>query len=214
MTTTIHQALGEFIDAWNAGRRPDVDDYLARVAPADRAAFTRHVEAWLDVAPTPAYDDAAWAAVEADPALRAALAAGELARMPVAGRVAVLRERAGLAVREVATRVVERFALGGADAEPRTAAYLEELERGELDASRLSRRLLDGLAGILGARPDALAGGWAGAVAQRGVVYQRTEDHARDVFLKEIDALSQAAMAPAPTPMDEVDRLFLGGPEG
>jgi len=34
------------------------------------------------------------------------------------------------------------------------------------------------------------------------------------VTAEDLEALSRAAMAPAPAPMDEVDRLFTGGPEG
>jgi hypothetical protein len=30
-------------------------------------------------------------------------------------------------------------------------------------------------------------------------------------FEEDLEALSQAAMAPAPPPMDELDRLFVGG---
>lgn len=127
--------------------------------------------------------------------------------------MASLRERAGLATREVAARVVEQFSLGeAAGAETRTAMHLEELERGELDPARVSRRLLDGLAEILGAKPGALGGRFTAAAP--GVVYQRSEEHAGDAFVEEIDALSHAAMAPAPAELDEVDRLFLGGPEG
>ncbi len=213
MTTTIDQALGEFIDAWKAGQRPNPDDYLMRVREEDRDELARGLRSWLEIAPTPAYDEATRARIAAEPVLMAAIAAGELDDLPVAERVATLRERAGLAVRDVAARVVERFTLGEREAEDRAAAYLEQLERDELDASRLSRRLLRGLAEILGARPDALAGSWAPA-APTGVLHQRSEEHAGDAFVGEIGALSQAAMAPAPAPMDEVDRLFLGGPEG
>ena len=37
--TSIQQILGEFIDAWNAGRRPDVDEYLARALDDARGAL-------------------------------------------------------------------------------------------------------------------------------------------------------------------------------
>ena len=34
--STVEQILGEFIDAWKAGERPDVDAYLARARESDR----------------------------------------------------------------------------------------------------------------------------------------------------------------------------------
>jgi len=216
MTTTIHQALGEFIDAWNAGLRPDAHDYLARVDPSERDALARHLETWLDVAPNPDYDEATRARIAAEPPLVAALEAGRLAELPLPERVTTLRERAGLALGEVAARIVDRFGLSGAAAADRTADYLDRLEREELDEDRLSRRLLDGLARVLGGPPEALTTPVTGmrAAPALGQVFQRSEDHAGDEFVQEIEALSDAAMTPAPEPMDDVDRLFLGGPEG
>lgn len=213
MTTTIDQALGEFIDAWKSGRRPDVDECLARVPADQRDELATRLQTWLEIAPTPDYDEAALAAISAEPALMAALDAAALDDLPVASRVRTLRERAGLSVPDLAARVVERFKLGAPDAESRTAGYLEELEGEELNPSRLSRRLVEGLATVLGARANALFA-WGAPPPAPGVVYQRSEEHAGDAFVEEIEALSDAAMAPAPKELDEVDRLFLGGPEG
>lgn len=213
MTTTIDQALGEFIEAWKAGRRPDVDDCLARVPEGERDELAAALSTWLEIAPTPDYDEAALAQIAAEPALAAALDAAALDDLPVAGRVRTLRERAGLSLTDLAASVVERFKLGAPDAESRTAGYLEELEREELNPARLSRRLVEGLAAVLGARPDALAA-WGAPPPAPGVVYQRSEEHAGDAFVEEIEALSDAAMASAPKELDEIDRLFLGGPAG
>lgn len=165
--TTIEQLVGQFIDDWNAGRRPDVLAFLERAAPQDRDALASQLETWLDLAPTPAYDEPTRQAIASEPALIAALDAAAVLREPLADRLPTLRQRAGLAIRDVAARLTQLLDL---DDEPRTVAYLEQIERDELDERRLSRRLLD--------------------------------------------VLSRAALAPAPaTPMDELDRLFLGGPD-
>jgi hypothetical protein len=76
------------------------------------------------------------------------------------------------------------------------------MEHGELDESRLSRRLLDMLSGALGAelRPAAPAP----AMLFRGE---------GESLARELEALSRAALEPAPPPHDELDRLFLGGPQ-
>lgn len=215
MTTTIDQILGQFADAWKAGRRPDVGDYLMRAPEAERDELAQALGDWLELAPTPPYDDATLEKLRSDPALVRAQAAASLEELTVAGRVATLRERAGLGIAELASKLVGALGIGARDAETRTASYLRDLEADELDESRLSRRLLRGLADALGARSDSLmrerGPGPAGAV---GLVFQRSEDHAGDEFVQEIEALSDAAMASAPEPMDDVDRLFLGGPEG
>ena len=159
------QVLNEFIDDWNAGRRPRVRDYLARLPDGpERDALADTLTDWLSVAPTPAYTDADRRAIRAEPVVARVLDS------PLGG----LRERAGLSVRELAASVARSFGL--ADVE-RTARYLSRLEAGELDPGRVSRRLLDALGGLLGASVDdsaalgrALASGRRHAVpgGQRG----------------------------------------------
>lgn len=208
--TTIEQLIGEFIDAWNAGRRPDIDSFLQRADPADRDELAAQLMTWLEIAPTPAFDAATRQTISSDPSLASAIATAAELRAPLAERLPTLRERAGLAIADLAERLTQLFAL---DDEPRTAAYLKQIERNELDERRLSRRLLDALAAILGAdrdqlnpSPAALAGGHA---------FFRAEEDADEWIAQDIDVLSRAALSPAPTaPMDELDRLFLGGPDG
>ena len=45
-----------------------------------------------------------------------------------------------------------------------------------------------------------------------GAIFRAAAD-AGDWVREDIEVLSRAAMAPAPPPMDELDRLFTGGPE-
>lgn len=206
--TAIEQLIGEFIDAWNAGRRPDIDAYLERAEPAERDQLAAQLMTWLEVAPTPDFDAQTRAVISSEPSLAAALTTAAELRAPLAERLPNLRRRAGLAIGDLAARLTQLFAL---DDEPRAAAYLEQIERNELDERRLSRRVLDALAAILGAdrdqlnpSPVALAGGHA---------FFRTEEDADQWIAEDIDVLSRAALSPAPAgPMDELDRLFLGGP--
>ncbi|MEA2155725.1 MAG: hypothetical protein QOE11_1865 [Solirubrobacteraceae bacterium] len=209
--TAVEQLLGEFVDAWKAGRRPDVEAYLERAPQAEREELAAQLEAWLQIAPTPAYDATARAAIAQEPALRAAREAAAEIRSPLSVRLPTLRERSGLAVRDVARRLVSIF--GIEDDEQRAAGYLEQIERDELDPGRLSGRLLDALAAILGADRDQLASGTAAFAG--GQAFFRAEDDAERWIAQDIDALSRAALAPVPEsgPMDELDRLFLGGPE-
>lgn len=207
--TTIEKLVGQFIDDWNAGRRPDVLAFLERAAPQDRDALASQLETWLDLAPTPAYDEPTRQAIASEPALIAALDAAALLREPLADRLPTLRQRAGLAIRDVAARLTQLLEL---DDEPRTVAYLEQIERDELDERRLSRRLLDALAAILGADADQLSP--SPAALAGGQAFFRADEDADVWIAEDIDVLSRAALAPAPaTPMDELDRLFLGGPD-
>jgi transcriptional regulator with XRE-family HTH domain len=208
--TAIEQILGEFVDAWNAGRRPNVDAYLERAPESERDELAARLATWLQIAPTPDYDAATRAAISDEPALRTAMEAAATLRSPLSVRLPTLRERAGLAVTDVARRLVAVFDL---DDEQRAAGYLEKIERDELDPGRLSRRLLDGLAAILGADRDQLGVGPPAFAS--GQAFFRAEEDADRWIAEDIDALSRAALAPAPAsrPMDELDRLFVGGPD-
>jgi transcriptional regulator with XRE-family HTH domain len=211
--SSIDHVLSDFIDAWNAGRRPRVDDYLERVLPAERDALATELERWLEVAATPAYDADARRAVRAEPALLDALAgvAAEGTLWPEL--LPRLRERTGLRLDDVAARITAAFGLTGE--ERRAEGYLAAIERGELAPARVSRRLLDALARLLGVTAERLAsagGAVASPPAPAGALFRAEQDAAAD-FADELDALSRAALTPAPQPMDELDRLFLGGPD-
>ena len=209
--TAVEQLLSEFIEAWNAGKRPDLAAYLDRAHKDERDELADSIETWLMIAPTPEYDDATRAEISADPILTAALAAGAETATPWATRVRKLREQAGLAVDQVAERLVAVLRL---PAEPeRTAEYLARAERDELDERRLSRRLIGALAAVLGADPDELRPAW-GSPALTMQHYRIDADTIDQQALRsQFDAVSRAASAPEPAPLDELDRLFVGGPD-
>jgi hypothetical protein len=212
------QVLSDFIDAWNSGRRPSVREHLRRVDEDRRDELAEQIATWLEVAPPPPYGEEARAAIRSEPVVRRVLAAGahDVGSWPTV--LPRLRRRAGLGLADVAGRLVAGLGLGGVAEADRAEAYLERMERGELGPDRVSRRLLDALGELLGVSGRSLAdlGGRAGAVlrpaAAGGTLFRAGQD-AHELVAQDIEVLSRAAMAPAPAPMDELDRLFVGGPE-
>ena len=214
--STPEKVLSDFIDAWNAGRRPRVHEYLEQVPSGpQRDELADQLSAWLEIAPTPAYSADARAAIRAEPVVQEVLATvGEDAGLwPVL--LPRLRARAGLGVREVAAALLDRLGVGSAN-EERAADYLQRMERGQLRPEGVSRRLLDALGDLLGVSGSSLADAGAGGAlrpaAAGGTLFRADEDAGR-WLAEDIEVLSQAAMAPAPAPMDELDRLFCGGPD-
>src|SRR4051794_12352093 len=155
--SATEQVLSDFIDAWNAGRRPRLRDYLARVPDAtDREQLAEQISTWLAVAPTPDYDETARAAIRAEPIVQQIFGAvGEEAGL-WPQLVPQLRGRRGWSTAQRAERLVTRLNLNRDD-EGRAADYVGRLERGELEPSRLSRRLIDALGDLLGVSPGTFA---------------------------------------------------------
>jgi transcriptional regulator with XRE-family HTH domain len=214
--STTEQVLSDFMDDWNAGRRPRVREYLTRVPEGrERDDLADQLTTWLEVAPAPDFSEATRAEIRAEPTVRQVLEAAEQDAGLWGSVVPRLRARAGLSVRDLATRVGQRFGLAS-DEEERTAEYLTRLERGALDPSRVSRRLLEQLGDLLGVGAGALAdaGTFGGGMrpAAAGGTLMRAAPETDDEVVRDIEALSRAAMTPAPPAMDEVDRLFTGGP--
>lgn len=207
MTTPLEQALSAFIDDWNAGRRPDFDAHLATVAERDRPEFARSIATFLQHAPTPAYDDGALAQLDADPAL--ALARERLLGPALAELVRERRGARRLTVGDLARRVGEALGLTGREA--RIESYLQRLEHAELDGRRLSRRLLDALATVLGADRDELERASLRGLAPAGALFRMADDRDAGHVLEQLEAVADALYAAAPPAADEVDALFVGG---
>lgn len=212
--TPSDQLLSDFIDDWNAGRRPRVRAYLARLPDdASRDELAERIDQWLQIAPTPDYA-AARDAIRVHPAIEPLLAPGQ-ANGGWATALPRLRQRSSLSFAALAAGLVDRLDLQPDDA-PRAADYLERLESGRLDPARLSRRLLDTLGALLNVSADWLAdltgpGPRPGAPAGVLLRSDRTAEHDPR---GDIELLSRAALTPAPTPTGELDRLFTGGRDG
>ena len=145
--------LSEFMRAWEAGAVPDPDEYLDRVPVEQQAGLSEQIRTYLLVAPEPEYDAPTWSRLAADPAAVRAAAWPLAEPEPWPSLLPRLRTRAGLSWADVAGRL-------GVSRPERAERYLRDMERGEHDPRRVTRRALDALARIFGVPADALA--WTG----------------------------------------------------
>lgn len=217
MTFDRDQILSEFIDAWNAGRRPDVDDYLARVPESERAELADQLVLFLSFAPTPNYDDESLAAIRAEPVVAEALAAAAARGGLLPALLVRLRERLSWTTPQVAGELVRELGLSDEKA-GRTASYLERLERRQLDPSGVSRQVFDALARLFGVPRDDLEsaadlGGWAPgpARARAAMAFRADDKDATEAVGEDLELLAEALHAPGDAARDEIDDLFLGG---
>jgi len=210
----LDRLLGEFADAWNAGERPRVQDFIDRAPAERRDELADLIEAFLAVAPTPRYSEETMAELMREPAVLASVesARGRSGLLP--SLLPRLRERARLRRDEVVARLTATLRVPGA--EPKMARYLHQLESGTLEAGGVSRRVLEALASILGARVEeieraadapGLGGGTGPAPA-----FMRSVEAFDAAAEPPVMASAPAARAPAADEdWDEVDRLFRGG---
>jgi hypothetical protein len=209
MTSIREQVLSEFIDAWNAGQRPDVDDYIARVPAEEQVSLGEELAIFLTFAPTPEYSDDALTAIQAE----IAAAGGAEARGVFATLLSRLRERLGLSTGEVADALVAELDLSKGQT-PKTTGYLKRLEGGKLEPARVSRRVFDALGKVFGLSASALEdaadrGAWS-ATAAPAAVFRADEDAAARAG-RHLEVLADALAVPGGDHRDEVDDLFLGG---
>jgi hypothetical protein len=203
--------LSEFIDAWNAGRRPDVDEHLARAPANERGELAEELLAFLSFAPTPSYGDEALAAIRAEPAVAGALAAAGKRGGLLPALLPRLRERRALTTPQLAAELVGVLGLPR-DRADKIAAYLGRLEGGELEPARISRRVFDALARVLGVPRGELEGagdlsGWGAATAPAF----RADEDAAEAVSRHLELLGDALATPGGARRDDVDDLFLGG---
>jgi hypothetical protein len=204
--------LSEFVDAWTAGRRPDVDAYVKRAAAPDRERLAADIVAFVAFAPTPDYDDAALDAIRAEPAVVAGYAAAYAPGGLWPALLPRLRERAALSIGQLAAGLVGVLGLP-ADREPKTRGYLERLEAGQLEPRGLSGRVLDGLARLLAVPRADLEGAGAFGGPSAAPALFRAEGPAAAALRDDLDVIADALAAPAADEWDEVDELFrAGGP--
>jgi transcriptional regulator with XRE-family HTH domain len=210
------KVLSDFIDAWNAGRRPRVGEYVARVEEGERDALSEQIGFWLEIAPEPELSEEAWAAIRSEPVVAAAVAAYDLESEPLADLVRELRSQRGLARGELARRVADALGMP-ARAVPKVESYVGSIEEGSLDPRGVSGRALEALGRALDvarsrleAAADAVASAAAAAPAPSAApLYRASED--ADRVRESLEIAAAALSAPAPEPWDEVDRLFRGG---
>jgi hypothetical protein len=204
--------LSEFIDAWNAGRRPELEDYLAQAEEDEREELISDIASFLAFAPTPAYSEDALQAIRAEAEGLTVQRTGVLPAL-----LASLRARLGLSTGEVAGELIVALGLPR-DGELKTARYVEQLENGDLDPTRVSRRVFDALGSLFRVSRDDLEGaadltGWIPrpAAAPAAAPVFRADEEVVAEAAPHIDLLADALATPGRRGHDEVDELFLGG---
>src|SRR4051794_9261643 len=100
--TDLDVLLARFIEEWNAGRRPAVEDFLRGANEREQHELADQISAFIAVAPTPRFDDETIDTLLSTPAVDAAAQAfaEEAGAWPTL--LPRLRAQAGLSLRDLA----------------------------------------------------------------------------------------------------------------
>jgi len=204
--TDLDLLLARFIEDWNAGRRPGVEDFLAQAGDSERDDLADQINTFLAFAPTPRFDEATIEVLllTSDVKVAADAFACDAGAWPAL--LPRLRAQAGLSLRDLASRVLAAAGMSdhGLD---KTEQRLTEMERGDLDATNVSTRVIGLVGRVLGMNStDLVRTGMPATMA--GALYRReVEGEVREG----LDLVADALAAPVPEgEWDDVDELFFG----
>jgi hypothetical protein len=208
----LERLFTEFVERHLAGEEPDPWSYIEQLSGGEREELEELIDAYFVGAPPRSWDAAAYRGSSAE---RIADALDRSFRGQAGLWPAVLprlRDRARL------TRgaLVERLAaaLGVGERRDKVATYYHQMEQGSLPSAGVSGRVLDAIAGIVGASGEALRR------AGEPLSGEPTEDAAAALFTRkarpapEYGAPAEAMKArdeDRKAEWDEVDELFRGG---
>ena len=208
MTEGLDRTLSAFMDAWVAGKRPRLEDFLLLVDPAERDALADAIDDFITLAPTPAYDAEALAAILVE---ASGTANTEARPAPMAALLTRVRAAAGLSMQDLAARLTCALDLTS-DREKKVGDYAGQLERGELDSRRVSVRVVDAFSRVLTIDRESLdAAARLGGLTPAGARFRGGDAVGAAQQLDRLEALADLMAAPAPEDWDEVDELFRAG---
>ena len=163
--STIDELYRRYVREYRDSGDADPRAYLDKLRGVDRAELAARIDRFLDTAPPPAFDAAAFAKFRADPGRQALVT-----QILGAETLAELRAAAAVTRREVGEALAEQLGLA-AQANAVRARY-HDVEAGNVDPSRVAARVWDALAGILGTSAerlrDAAGATFGGAPGQPG----------------------------------------------
>jgi transcriptional regulator with XRE-family HTH domain len=205
---TLDDLLNEFVDAWNAGGRPRVDDFVSKAPQGQGDELAGLIGAFLELAPTPPYTPEQLRELRADPVVRqvSGLIDSPSGLWPTL--LPRLRKRAQLTRDQVVERLAK--ALGVQGREPRVKEYYHQMESGLLDPQGVSSQVLESLAGIFKVSVGEIEAAGDFPFEPGGPA---SPAYMRSYSLGEIggsDGVDFDVASVAP-PLDEVDELFRGG---
>ena len=202
------ELLEEFRSRFEAGDDPDPRELLERVEGERRQELRALIDRYLMTAPRRPWDPVAYETSPAKAAVDRVYESLEGVSGTWPELLPALRNRARIKRSELVERLAD--ALGVGDRAERVGDYYNRMEHGRLPADGVSSRVIEALAGIVGASAEAIREAGAAAAEAGGPDLLYTRMALSDAVV-EADEVAAPAASSLPPDRDEVDELFTGG---
>ena len=199
--STVDDLFDRYKAAFEAGGGRDPQPYLEQVAGSDRRELEALIDGYLARGARPRYTPEAFAAAQASPVAQRVMASLTESWPVLLPRA---RDRAGILRSELVTRLAD--ALGAAPKRGKVERYYHQMEKGLLEPSGVSDRVLAALGEIVGVSKERLRA--AARPISPGPGVEATFARAASAPPA---APSLASARDEPDEWDEVDKLFRGG---
>ena len=214
----LERLLEAFVAAFEAGERPDPNEWVEGVSDVERQELSSLIDRYLMTAPRRAWDPKAYETSLAKAAVDQVYESIEGVSGSWPELLPHLRNRARVKRSELVARLSEALGVGS---EPRrlekVADYYNRMEHGWLPAEGVSGRVIEALAGIVGVDPETLRSAGRGAFSSPVVEEQAFARTVLDELAysaasePDADALPAPPASPGTAGRDEIDELFTGG---
>jgi hypothetical protein len=202
----------EFAAAFEAGEGPNPRDFVERASAAERQETEALIDRYLMTAPRRKWDPVAYEHSLAKVAVDQVLESMEGVSGTWPELLPALRKRARIMRRDLVERLARTLGFGEERQVEKIERYYNGMEHGLVPAEGVSARVIDALAGILGADAERIRQAGSRGQTSPGevdAVYARLA--VADEAYADADAPAAAAAERAPEQPDEIDRLFTGG---
>jgi hypothetical protein len=202
----------EFAAAYEAGEGPNPRDFVERASAEDRQETEALIDRYLMTAPRRKWDPVAYEHSLAKVAVDQVLESMEGVSGTWPELLPSLRKRARIMRRDLVERLARTLGFGEERQVEKIERYYNGMEHGLVPAAGVSARVIDALAGILGADAERIRQAGSRGQASPGevdAVYARLA--VADEAYADADAPAATPAERAPEQPDEIDRLFTGG---
>lgn len=212
----VEQILERFRTDFEAGREPNVADFLGEADPGDRQVLAERIDRYLMNAPRRAWDPVAYEQSREKVVVDRFVAKLETGSGRWKELLPELRNEAQVKRSTLVERLAAALGVGTGEAQlEKVGDYYNQMEHGNLPARGVSSRVIEALASIVGVDAEEIrdAGGYgrSGPSSSAAAFARVVDPDERYTLEQRVEGGGEVDAQVSPGERDEIDELFTGG---